>query len=194
MTPLARQISLGSRRKEGRPHGLFPLGSRLLRVGLDLPDSPSAMTRLPFQNFDLSQKLRRECRLAPEALIARVASQARVHVTHSGSRARLRPPNCSWLSSSNMCVWPRAPADDKPTSYSKRAAAYQHKPMPTTTAVQFRIRENRPFTGAISRSLGFGGRSTGIALPLAGVGASLEAWLSFHRLDLCLADDALGCT
>jgi hypothetical protein len=32
------------------------------------------------------------------------------------SRARLRPPNCSWLRSSSMCVEPRAPADDKPTS------------------------------------------------------------------------------
>ena len=42
------------------------------------------MTRLPFQSFDLSQKLRRECHLTPEALIARIASQARVHVTHSG--------------------------------------------------------------------------------------------------------------
>jgi hypothetical protein len=41
------------------------------------------MTRLPFQSFDLSQKLCRESCFAPEALIPRVASQARVHVTHS---------------------------------------------------------------------------------------------------------------
>jgi hypothetical protein len=41
------------------------------------------MTILPFQSFDLSQKLCRKCRLAPEALITRVAAQARVHVTHS---------------------------------------------------------------------------------------------------------------
>ena len=41
------------------------------------------MTRLPFQSFDLSQKLCRECCFAPDALIARIASQARVHVAHS---------------------------------------------------------------------------------------------------------------
>ena len=41
------------------------------------------MTRLPFQSFDLSQKLCRESCFAPEAVITRVASQARVHVTHS---------------------------------------------------------------------------------------------------------------
>jgi hypothetical protein len=41
------------------------------------------MTRLPFQSFDLSQKLCRESCFAPEALITGVASQARVHVTHS---------------------------------------------------------------------------------------------------------------
>jgi hypothetical protein len=40
------------------------------------------MTRLPFQSFDLSQKLCREGHFTPEALIARVTSQARVHVTH----------------------------------------------------------------------------------------------------------------
>jgi hypothetical protein len=38
---------------------------------------------LPFQSLDLSKKLSRECRLAPKALITRIASQAQVHVAHS---------------------------------------------------------------------------------------------------------------
>jgi hypothetical protein len=38
------------------------------------------MTRLPFQSFDLSQKLCRECCFAPEALIAGIAAQAQLHV------------------------------------------------------------------------------------------------------------------
>jgi hypothetical protein len=53
------------------------------------------MTCLPFQSFDLSQKLCRECCFAPEALIARVASQARVHVTHS--RFKGSPENAQLL-------------------------------------------------------------------------------------------------
>jgi hypothetical protein len=44
---------------------------------------PSAVTSLPFQSFDLSQKLCREGHFTPEALIARVAAQTQLHVTHS---------------------------------------------------------------------------------------------------------------
>jgi hypothetical protein len=43
------------------------------------------MTRLPFQSFDLSQKLCRECCFAPEALIAGIAAQTQLHVTRSRS-------------------------------------------------------------------------------------------------------------
>jgi hypothetical protein len=53
------------------------------------------MTRLPFQSFDLSQKLCREGHFTPEALIARVASQAHVHVTHS--RVEGAPENAQLL-------------------------------------------------------------------------------------------------
>ncbi|MPR11694.1 hypothetical protein [Microvirga tunisiensis] len=38
---------------------------------------------MPFQSFDLPKKLCRKDHFTPEALIARVASQAHVHVTHS---------------------------------------------------------------------------------------------------------------
>jgi hypothetical protein len=54
------------------------------------------VTSLPFQSFDLSQMLCRECRFAPEALIARVASQAHVHVPHS--RVEGSPENAQLLS------------------------------------------------------------------------------------------------
>jgi hypothetical protein len=53
------------------------------RQGLGITYGPCAVTCLPFQSFDLPKKLCCEGHFAPEALIARVASQARVHVTHS---------------------------------------------------------------------------------------------------------------
>jgi hypothetical protein len=54
------------------------------------------VTCLPFQSFDLSQKLCREGHFTPEARIARVASQARVHVPHS--RVEGSPENAQLLS------------------------------------------------------------------------------------------------
>jgi hypothetical protein len=44
--------------------------------GLHLAYSPGAVTSLPFEGLDLSQKLGRECRFAPEALITRIVPQA----------------------------------------------------------------------------------------------------------------------
>jgi hypothetical protein len=41
------------------------------------------MASVSLQGLDLPKKLCRECCFAPESLITRVASQARVHVTHS---------------------------------------------------------------------------------------------------------------
>jgi hypothetical protein len=69
---------------------LIPFGQ-----GLDIAYGPCAVTCLPFQSFDLPKKLCRECCFAPEALIARVASQARVHVTHS--RVEGAPENAQFL-------------------------------------------------------------------------------------------------
>lgn len=57
--------------------------SIFFRQGLDPPDTPSMVASLPFQGFDLPQKLGGEGRFAPEALVTRVTSQARVHVAHS---------------------------------------------------------------------------------------------------------------
>jgi hypothetical protein len=51
--------------------------------GLDLSYSPGAVTSLPFEGLDLSQKLGRECRFAPETFISRVAAETQVHVTDS---------------------------------------------------------------------------------------------------------------
>jgi hypothetical protein len=44
--------------------------------GLDLSYSPGAVTSLPFEGLDLSQKLGCECCFAPEALVARVTPEA----------------------------------------------------------------------------------------------------------------------
>jgi hypothetical protein len=53
------------------------------------------VTSLPFQSFDLPQKLSRECHLAPKALITGVAPEAHVHVTHS--RLQGSPENAQLL-------------------------------------------------------------------------------------------------
>jgi hypothetical protein len=57
----------------------------LIFVGkrLDIANAPSAMASASLQGLDLPKKLCRKRCFAPEALIARVASQARLHVTHS---------------------------------------------------------------------------------------------------------------
>ena len=48
-----------------------------------MADAPGTMASASLQGLDLPKKLCRECCFAPESLITRVASQARVHVTHS---------------------------------------------------------------------------------------------------------------
>jgi hypothetical protein len=53
------------------------------RQRLDVPYPPGTVTNLPFERFDLPQKLGRDCRFAPEALVSRIAPQAQVHVTCS---------------------------------------------------------------------------------------------------------------
>jgi hypothetical protein len=50
---------------------------------LDNADASSTMASASLQGIDLPKKLCREGRFTPEALITRVTSQARVHVTHS---------------------------------------------------------------------------------------------------------------
>jgi hypothetical protein len=106
-----------------------------------------------------------------------------VHVPHP--RVEGAPENAQLLSIQVKQHMRLASRSGWRSAYSKTAAAHQHKPTATTTAVQF---------GAIARPLGSGGRSTGMAHPWLGVGASLEVWLYFHRLDLCLTNDALRCT
>jgi hypothetical protein len=54
------------------------------------------MDSASLQGLDLSQKLCREGHFAPEALITRVASQARVHVPHP--RFEGAPENAQLLS------------------------------------------------------------------------------------------------
>jgi hypothetical protein len=50
---------------------------------LDSAGAPSTMASASLQSLDLPKKLCRECYFAPRTLITRVASQTRVHVTHS---------------------------------------------------------------------------------------------------------------
>jgi hypothetical protein len=55
----------------------------VFRQRFDLPNSPSAVASLSFQSLDLSQKLGRECRFAPETLVTRIAPEAQVHIARS---------------------------------------------------------------------------------------------------------------
>jgi hypothetical protein len=76
-------MDLNRRRKEGLTTPYFRSVLILFRQRFDIADAPGTMASASLQGLDLPKKLCRECCFAPKALIARVASQARVHVTHS---------------------------------------------------------------------------------------------------------------
>ena len=67
----------------------------IFRSRLHIAYGPGAVTGLPRHSFNLPKKPCREGDFTPEALIARVASQAHVHVTHS--RFKSSPENAQLL-------------------------------------------------------------------------------------------------
>jgi hypothetical protein len=78
-----------------QPHRLPGSGPVFSGLGLHIANSPSEVTGTPFQSFHLPKKLRRECRFAPETLVAGFAPQAPLHV--AGSRFEGTPQDAQLL-------------------------------------------------------------------------------------------------